>query len=156
MRIRFETSEAEQLPYKSIPLTARHVSLIDHMHLFCCTLCRFGLTHVVCLKALDDYMNYITFWVTFVSSKELGWFLLSRVVLGVDGVMCWQMLWLVLCSDWGLFGVCWSVQVLLLMMNVRKRRKYFWTLAAIKVSTKIRGHLVQIMIAKYFLIRILK
>lgn len=46
-----------------------------------------------------------------------------RVVLGVDGVMRWQVSWLVLCGDWGLFGVCWSVQILLLMMN---QRKYFW------------------------------
>lgn len=44
----------------------------------------------------------------------------SRVVLGVDGVMCWQVSRLVLSGDWGLLGVCWSV---LLMMN---QRKYFW------------------------------
>lgn len=43
-----------------------------------------------------------------------------RVILGVDGVMCWQVSLLVFSGDWGLFGVCWSM---LLVMN---QSKYFW------------------------------
>lgn len=82
MRVRFEPLEAERLPYRIIPLTARHVSFIDHMHLFCCTLCRYRFTHAVCLKALDDYMTYITFWITFVDSKELDGFLFEGGIGG--------------------------------------------------------------------------
>lgn len=80
-RVRFEPSEAEWLPYRIIPFTARRASLTDHMHLFCCTLCRCGFTHTVCLKAFDDCMTYSTFWITSVGSKEL------------DGYSVWGWCW---------------------------------------------------------------
>lgn len=40
-------------------------------------------------------------------------------------------------GGWGWFGLCWSVQVMLLMMALVKCRRYFWRLAGIKVSAKI-------------------
>lgn len=82
MRVMFEPSEAEGLPYRMIPFTARRVSLIDHMHLFCCTLCCYGFTHAVCLKALDGYMISVTFWITSVGSKELDGFLFEGGIGG--------------------------------------------------------------------------
>lgn len=61
------------------------MSLIDHMHLFCCTVCRYGFTHAVCLKALDDCMTYSTFWITSVGSKELDGFLFEGDIGGGRG-----------------------------------------------------------------------
>lgn len=139
LRVRFEPSEAEQLPYRIISFTARRVSLIDHMHLFCCTLCRYGFTHAVCLKALDDYMTYTTFWITFVGSKELAGFLFQG---GVGGGWGDVLAGVVVGALWRL-GFVWGV---LVCASDDESEDVF--LEAIKVSVKIYSHLVQIIVVK--------
>jgi len=64
--------------------------------------------------------------------------------------MCWQMLWLGLCNDWGV-PVCASLAS---DDESEKMKEVF--LEAIEVSAKTYGCLVQITVVKYILVCILK